>query len=438
MAGCRLVTRQHGSNAVLIAALVCGLCRGGARAAEPPPTIDATNYEAVRQLLPPSVVDWLRRGELTLVLGAPTYEPRWEQSFLAASTANEGRYDVDDSGTLVDPATGARPPHTYGLPFPRIALGDAKAGSKVMWNVSFIFLKPGALRVPFGFEWIGPQGFERAVKGEATDLPFDGQPAARAVPNDTEQRQLFRGLGPASIEGIAALTWRFMDGRPDSVWNYLPALRRVRAVTAANRSDPFFGSDLVQDDGLLWAGKNQSFHWRLTGEQEVLVPTVAPDLVHLVAGASGPNGQEWRSPPTYPGAQLGWQTPGWRGAPWLLGNAVWVRRPVWVVEGVPKDPYYNYGRQIFYVDRGIYKIYYKIVYTPSGEYWKTLFNDFGMAATPDDTERQVITAAAIAVDDRAQHATYGNGAGPKAIIEYHSAQLTPADFTLPGLLRAGK
>ncbi|HXQ20655.1 MAG TPA: DUF1329 domain-containing protein [Candidatus Acidoferrales bacterium] len=271
----------------------------------PRPVIDRTNCDTVTDLLPASVLAWVKKGDLTLVLGQLSYEPGWEPAFLAASEANAGRYDVDAEGGLIDRSSGARPDHTYGLPFARIDPAEPKSGVQVMWNVSFIFLKTGALRVPFIFDWIGRNGFERVVNGEAAGFPFDGQPMAVPNPDRTEQRQLFRAVGPASIDGSATLTWRYMDDRPDMVWGYLPALRRVRQLTAANRSDPLFGSDFVQDDGLMWVGRNQSFEWKLVGHQEVLVPTAAIDLVPLVAGRRGPLGQEWKTPGRVSGCPLG-------------------------------------------------------------------------------------------------------------------------------------
>jgi hypothetical protein len=44
-------------------------------------------------------------------------------------------------------------------------------------------------------------------------------------------------------------------GKRDSSWSYVPALRRVRAVSPANRSDGFLGSDVSQDDGRFFDGK---------------------------------------------------------------------------------------------------------------------------------------------------------------------------------------
>lgn len=118
-------------------------------------------------------------------------------------------------------------------------------------------------------------------------------------------------------------------------------------------------------------------------------------------------------------------------------NFVWVERPLWIVEGHPKDPYYSYGRQIFYIDRATYKIYYKVVYTPAGEYWKTLFNDVALAEAPDGS-RHLIGASLVAVDDRSDHATYTPAAASDRIFEYNSARIRPEGFTISGLLRRAK
>lgn len=356
---------------------------------------------------------------------------------MAASAANAGRYGIDAEGGLIDARSGRRPPHTYGFPFPEIDASDPNAGVKTMWNATVVNYKFGRLYTPFALHWIGRHGFERVVRGQVLGMAFDYQPLPLANADGTETRDLFRATSPASADGIASLTWRYTDNRPDSVWGYLPALRRVRHLTAANRSDPAYGSDITQDDGFLWLGKNQSFTWKLAGSQDVLVSTVATTHVPLVPGRKSDHGQEWRSPESFPGARFGWESDRWRGAPWFATNTVWVKRPVWIVEGHPKDRYYSYGRQIFYVDRSTFKIYYKVVYSPAGEYWKTLLNDLGIATTADG-QRHVIVAALIAVDDRAHHATYTRGNAPDFITEYNSAQADAERFTVAGLLRVGK
>lgn len=341
-------------------------------------------------------------------------------------------------GGLVERDSGTRPPRTYGFLFPRIDSRDPKAGIRVMWNTSCAIHKGGRFYHPFALNWVGRQGFERLVRGQVFSMAFDFQPTPPPNPDRTESRDFFEALGPASVEGIAVLTWRYLDNRPDTVWGYSPSIRRVRQLTAVNRSDPYLGSDLVLDDGLLWIGKHQSFTWQLVRAQEVLVPTVASSHVKLVRGQLRDGRQEWKSPADFPGAKFGWDTPGWTGAPWLPTNLIWVVRPVWVVEGYPKDPYYSYGRQIFYVDRETYKIYYKVIHNHAGDYWKTVFNDLGIGVTEDGRERQIVAAAVVAVDDRAGHASYVKGNAPDFIVEYGSARVQPELFTVTGLLRAGK
>lgn len=431
-------TRRRGAR---VRAHLLALCLGGAAAqAQIPPgtLINQTNWQHVTDLLPASVLEWVKKGDLTFVVGSMSDEVAWEPAFIQASEANADHYDVDADGNLVDRQTGQRPPHTYGFPFPHVDASDAQAGVKIMWNTSPVTYKFGRLYTPFALNWVGRTGFERVVRGQVQSIAFDFQPQPLPNPEGTETRDLFEALGPASAEGIAILTWRYMDNRPDNVWGYTPALRRVRQLTAANRSDPSFGSDLAEDDGLLWLGKHQSFTWKLVGTQDILVCTASTRHVRLVPGKQGPNGQEWKSPATFPGARFGMETPGWSGAPWLPTNMVWVPRPVWIVEGYPKDPYYNYGRQVFYIDRSTFKIYYKVVYSPAGDYWKTIFNDLGLGVTADGAERQVITSMIVAVDDRADHATYTKGSAPDVITEYNSARVSPDLFTVSGLLRHGK
>jgi Protein of unknown function (DUF1329) len=427
-----------GKGAVLLGLIVALVAPANGESPPPARIIDRTNLATVRELLPSSVAHWVESGDLTLVLGEMQDEVAWEPAFRDASEANAGHYGIDPEGGLIDLKTGKRPPQTYGLPFPHIDPNDPAAGVEVMWDTTSVTYKFESLRTPFALHWIGRSGFERLVTGQALSFGYAFRKDPLPNPDATESRDVFEALGPASVNGIATLTWRYLDNRPDSVWGYTPSIRRVRQLTAANRSDPSYGSDLTEDDGLLWLGKNQSFTWKLVGSRDVLVPAVVTHYVPLVAGARWEGGQEWISPASFPGATFGWEDLDWKGAPWMPTNMTWVRRPVWLVEGHPKDPYYSYGRQIFYIDRSTFKIYYKVIYTPAGEYWKTLVNDLGIGTTPDGSQREVITAAIVAVDDRAQHATYTRGNAPDFLVEYNSARARPELFTVGGLLRLGK
>ncbi|MGH7859300.1 MAG: DUF1329 domain-containing protein, partial [Candidatus Binatia bacterium] len=362
--------------AVLLAALPCA-----AEDAVPPERIiDRTNVSDVAELLPESVARWVERGDFVLREAKLRFEPRWDQSFVAASERNRGRYLLDGHRNLVEAESGARPEFVFGFPFPEIEASDADAGAKVMWNRWFAVHKRSQIRFPLRINLVGRGGLVRTVGSRLETLAYQGR-EGEPLPNPerTEWREIVRFVSPSYVEGTTTLTWRFFDERWDNVWLYLPIIRRLRQATSTNRSDALAGSDVVLDDGLVWAGKNQSFRWKLLGEREILVPTATLDPQPLHAGATWENGTEWVTGEDFTGVRWGWETEGWKGAPWAPVGHYWVKRPVWVVEGRSRDPYYAYGRQVFYLDRDTFHAYYKIVDTPAGDYWKTVMVDMGMA-----------------------------------------------------------
>jgi hypothetical protein len=69
----------------------------------------------------------------------------------------------------------------------------------------------------------------------------------------------------------------------------------VRAVSPANRSDGFLGSDQSQDDGFFFDGKPEDFDWKVVGHKEAL-RFADPDSIagkvqrkQLPAAAGGPS-----------------------------------------------------------------------------------------------------------------------------------------------------
>ena len=68
--------------------------------------------------------------------------------------------------------------------------------------------------------------------------------------------------------------------------------------------------------------------------------------------------------------KFGATTPGWKGVPWAPTNLNYIPRSVWIIEGYPLDPYYNFGRTMFYVDKETYYIWLKEAYSRAGEFFK--------------------------------------------------------------------
>jgi hypothetical protein len=429
------------NRTVICAALGALLCMAGSAWADvvPGDKIDQSNWQKVEGLLPDPILNYVKKGDFVLQIGKLNYDPVWEPEFQTASKNNAGKYDIDEDGNIVDPRTGKRPKYIYGMPFPDIDSKDPKAATKIMWNRSFTIFKHGQTYFPYDVLWVGRGGLERVIKGTSTDYYFDGRANEVSNPDSTELKELSSVTSPASVDGFLQLTWRYMDNRPDSVWSYVPAMRRTRQLSSVNRSDPFLGSDFTSDDTYCWYGKNQSMTWKLVGEQDVLVQTAQADPMPLEAGPGNGAGTSWATTKDFKGAQLGYDTPGWKGAPWALTNVIWVKRPAWVIEATPKDPYYSYGRQVLYADRENNLLLYKVVYSRAGEYWKLVYNDMTPAWSPDGAHRYPSDTVNMAIDDKTDHSGIGTAAGTNNnVFEYNSHRVHSTDFMVDQLLRRGK
>ncbi|GAB5414307.1 MAG: outer membrane lipoprotein-sorting protein [Congregibacter sp.] len=63
-----------------------------------------------------------------------------------------------------------------------------------------------------------------------------------------ERRQALFFTEPANIRDTAVLTWDYPETTDDEQWLYLPALRKVRRIPAADRGDYFLGTDFSFED----------------------------------------------------------------------------------------------------------------------------------------------------------------------------------------------
>jgi hypothetical protein len=160
-------------------------------------------------------------------------------------------------------------------------------------------------------------------------------------------------VSPADLNGTVSLTWRFRDpDKRDTLWTYVPGLRRPRQLSPLNRSDGFMGSDISLDDGQFFDGKPEDFTFRLLGRQDQLVlmdPYSLRGEADMVALPEGGWRIVWKDVP-----RIGADDPKWPGLPWAPVSHVLVRRPVWVVEAIPKDPNYLYGRIVLRFDAETY------------------------------------------------------------------------------------
>ena len=56
-------------------------------------------------------------------------------------------------------------------------------------------------------------------------------------------------LSPPQVKGTAFMNWSYLqDDKDDNQWLYLPALRKVRRLSASEKEDSFMGTDFTYDD----------------------------------------------------------------------------------------------------------------------------------------------------------------------------------------------
>jgi hypothetical protein len=320
--------------------------------------LDQSTWQRAEGLLPPEILRHYKDGEYAnAIVDWPESQYNWPPDFLAASKANEGKFTAGERGDVLEKASGKQPPWILGHPFPTIDPGDPAAGVKIVWNQFYRFWYFGNLHAESQVNWISPKGLERRTDQDVRFLYYDGVPEDQREPNPHNfiTQQLILVKTPADLNGTAALTWRYRDPeKRDSTWSYVPALRRVRAVSPANRSDGFLGSDMSQDDGPFFDGKPEDFEWKLKGEAEQYRLAEALNLKGE-SKSRWVEGRGWDA--DWPDTKfLGYMDPEWRGVAWApTGPSVLANRRFWIVEGVPRDKYYLYGRLELWIDKLTYQ-----------------------------------------------------------------------------------
>ncbi|MGB1581535.1 MAG: outer membrane lipoprotein-sorting protein, partial [Nevskiales bacterium] len=80
---------------------------------------------------------------------------------------------------------------------------------------------------------------ERTVRSFRRDAPGN--------PDDAQSIMFF--LSPANVENTGFLTYDYDDGdKDDDQWLYLPALKKVKRIAAADKSGSFMGTDFTYAD----------------------------------------------------------------------------------------------------------------------------------------------------------------------------------------------
>ena len=292
--------------------------------------------------------------------------------WVALSRKNVGKYGLDANKEIIENSTGKLPIYVQGDLYPDIDFDkDPDAAIKYIHNVIAMRGRMGSVRCYPTTEWIGKDGLERIAISEYIDNYHWNRPDGE-IPNRKEmlQQQLYKFVIPYDIRGMASLTQRFLDPKPDSVYAYVPSIRRVKKLSGSNRSDPYAGSDFVVDDSFGWAGKNASMKWTLLEKEAIVLVQMAKDrAVKPVACPKQADGSYYARSPR--AGSKAYMESDENIAGWQKVNTVWVPRKVRVVQAEALDPYYTYGKCVYHVDPSMGFVH-KAIYDRAGEFWKTM------------------------------------------------------------------
>lgn len=369
-------------------ALVLLLSAIAARAdVQPGDVITKDTLAKARDLVSPGVA-WCVEHGVTLTI-VPTKPVQWPMPYRHATETYSSQVRLSADRTSLEN-------YVAGMPFPTVDPNDADAATKIMWNYQYKpLITDDVLMRDFQVP-SGPLNYERSMVpdrefmvGDLRRLYYNGRlyvDPKPELPNPDGIRYkeiLSPIVAPFDMKGVGQLGIRYLSAaRQDDTWLYVPAVRRIRRMSTAQRSDSLFGQDTDQDSYWGFSGHIAWSDWKLLGVKEML------GVVHREH---------------YPAQRC----PG--SADFTFCDN-WEKRRVYVVEGVSKLPQYAYGKRILYIDADAWVVLYSDLYDRRGELWKVWIEYFTFRhrSTPESQisyDDEMGYTSASMVDIQMDHAT---------------------------------
>jgi hypothetical protein len=295
---------------------------------------------------------------------AETGDYRPAAAYVQATERFRGQARIGPDGSLEN--------YTAGQPFPIDEIdcaGDPQAGVKIMWN--------------FDHQWEG-DGRQTSFRytywdrGERLPIYYEGtskliwlsnrvEPAALAerggyLLDEDERRKTVYGIdveAPFDSRGTSLLTYRYKSSegplsgaKNDDTWVYVPAMRRVRRIATAQRTDAVAGTDFTLDDLRGFSGVIPQYEWTCLGRPSVLAPMNSRVRAYPYEAKHrfGPSGLSF-------------------------ADDRWELRPAVAVRMKPKNDDHPYTRKDLYLDEQTLVPLYAFAYDRNGDLWKVILHN---------------------------------------------------------------
>lgn len=412
-------------------------------------TVNKDNIDAYKSLLPESVAKRVADGSYEITLAdlksaaglASVYAP----AFYEASEANKGKFSLDKEGGLIGVASGKRETLPYGLPFPDVNASDPDAAAKLLWNFYATEFQNNAQEAMFLLRTLKGTAVEVEVIGKVARLNVDfSSRSLSGVAKGSSYMENALYLAPADLFGTVVLTWRWQEpSKWDTSWAYSPSIRRVRRTTSANRSDPIGPTDFILDDLNGYSGKIEFMDWKILEQKDMLVaylPDGSEGNIVTFPRKCAPTKKFGKTAFEQPRYDVKWgyeKEESGRAAWWPL-NWVWAKRPVYIVEGKSKDPYYSVGRQLLVIDRETYRIHMKLGWDRGGDFWRTQVLNQSYYISPDGKVSAAAAEISFVVDEKRNRASVSSRVDSKVSPTAFDIDIEPSLFSSSNFLNYGK
>ncbi|MDY6862132.1 MAG: DUF1329 domain-containing protein [Thermodesulfobacteriota bacterium] len=339
--------------------------------------ITKANYEKykpeLKKLLSPVTfthyVNGLKNGWITMPI-VKTGDYLAPDGYLKLTASNTGKYKVGENNRLIGLEEKSKLigwPWRGGAPFP-----DPETGTELGWDIYYRYAcNRDEFQLHNDFNYYNNNGsMERKIVNYFFGKVFNGRCTIPPIPEIPGNNGLVHWkvamlvTEPFDVKGFIMLRINYEDiFKPDDVFTYIPALRRLRRLTGADVTDPMLGSDACYDDFEMWQqkfGPELVFHEPLVGNLLVNKFTNIYD---------------------FPGRRKGW----------IKGNCFqtdWEIRPVWIMSVDMNMSDYNYSKRVFYIEKEdrTFLIHAEDNYDMKGRLWKGA-NAVGVTIQPGTRQR---------------------------------------------------
>lgn len=315
---------------------------------------DLEKYPGLKELMSPDLLSRIKPGEPPHAGNIPEFEiiPT-QQFYYALPIAEETKRNLGKTQLREDGYLKYETWHG-GYPFPQPS-GNQKAW-QIMYNIEKRYMNFGLDFTILGFN----DGYTKELKNDfACDyIVWHHRLAGRCYlepygffDKRAQKQGEFRAfimpfLTPRDIAGQVQQATYFLDpAKADQLYLYIPALRRVRKLTATDSQDPIAGQDVIYDD-------NEGFMQKLSPVRYPYKAEVIEETEYLV-----PFEEDGSSYVSSKGLEI--------------HNMKFQRRPVYVVQLTQLDPNYIYGKRIFYVDKETFAHFHMLNYDQKGRLYRT-------------------------------------------------------------------